>query len=185
MDSVQPSLGCRAARKKRNTGSEDSLGGRRIGIGPSQPGNAAVSVIFQRQFTGRDDRGPAGVYVPSPTIAMFEGRVMLKDVRIGKKLGIGFGVATALLVVVSAVATIGLIKASERLRSLSRNGPRCRPIGSGPGQSARGASRRQEVHTERRSRIDRRIQRAPRKGRGVLCGGRQAIDRAAGARQAR
>ena len=37
---------------------------------------------------------------------------MLNDVRIGKKLGIGFGLATALLVMVSAVATIGLINAA-------------------------------------------------------------------------
>ncbi|MGV0952081.1 MAG: HAMP domain-containing protein, partial [Azonexus sp.] len=37
---------------------------------------------------------------------------MLKDVRIGKKLGIGFGAATVLLVIVSAVATMGLIEAA-------------------------------------------------------------------------
>jgi UPF0716 family protein affecting phage T7 exclusion len=37
---------------------------------------------------------------------------MLNDVRIGKKLGIGFGVATLLLVIVSAVASIGLMKAA-------------------------------------------------------------------------
>jgi methyl-accepting chemotaxis protein len=49
---------------------------------------------------------------------------MLKDARIGKKLGIGFGIATALLVVVSAVATLGLIKASDgfdRYRAEARN----------------------------------------------------------------
>ncbi|MGV0951587.1 MAG: HAMP domain-containing protein, partial [Azonexus sp.] len=37
---------------------------------------------------------------------------MLNDVRIGKKLGLGFGVAMVLLVIVSAVATVGLINAS-------------------------------------------------------------------------
>ena len=37
---------------------------------------------------------------------------MLNNVRIGKKLGLGFGVATALLVIVSAVATMGLLEAA-------------------------------------------------------------------------
>ena len=50
--------------------------------------------------------------------------MMLKDVRIGKKLGLGFGIAVVLLVVVSAVATIGLINASEgfdHYRNAARN----------------------------------------------------------------
>ena len=49
---------------------------------------------------------------------------MLNDVRIGKKLGIGFGAATALLVMVSAVATVGLINASggfDHYREQARN----------------------------------------------------------------
>ena len=37
---------------------------------------------------------------------------MLNDIRIGKKLGLGFGLATALLVMVSVVATFGLITAA-------------------------------------------------------------------------
>ena len=49
---------------------------------------------------------------------------MLNDVRIGKKLGIGFGAATALLVLVSAVATIGLMTAAggfDRYRETARD----------------------------------------------------------------
>jgi methyl-accepting chemotaxis protein len=49
---------------------------------------------------------------------------MLNDVGIGKKLGIGFGGATALLVMVSVVATIGLIAAADgfhRYRETARD----------------------------------------------------------------
>ena len=46
---------------------------------------------------------------------------MLNNVRIGKKLGIGFGAATALLVMVSAVATIGLINASDGFNNYRKN----------------------------------------------------------------
>ena len=46
---------------------------------------------------------------------------MLNDVRIGKKLGIGFGLATALLVMVSAVATSGLIQVSGGFDDYRKN----------------------------------------------------------------
>jgi methyl-accepting chemotaxis protein len=38
---------------------------------------------------------------------------MLKDLRIGKKLGGGFGLGTALLVILGVVVTVGLLNAAR------------------------------------------------------------------------
>ena len=96
---------------------------------------------------------------------------MLNDVRIGKKLGIGFGGATALLVMVSAVATIGLIAAAggfDRYRETARNAVQLGRVQANL-LEARLAVRKY-MQSDDPAVID-EFNDAPRNGRRGLCGG--------------
>ena len=101
---------------------------------------------------------------------------MLNDVRIGKKLGIGFGVATALLVMVSAVATIGLINASggfDHYRETARDAVLLGQV------QANLLEARLDVRKYMQSddpAVHRRIQRSPRQGRRVFAEADKSID---------